>query len=96
MNNMFDILKQHNSESIISVRHYASYYPEIVGYKGNVYQIPNENVANKIKRPKIVEKQVDCFTIGEQKKIEQYVLHSPKDKLFGVVLCLYTGFHPRK
>lgn len=50
-----------------------------------------EYVANKIKRPKIVEKQVDCFTIGEQKKIEQYVLHSPKDKLFGIVLCLYTG-----
>ena len=50
-----------------------------------------EYVANKIKRPKTVEKQVDCFTIGEQKKIEQYVLHSPKDKLFGVVLCLYTG-----
>lgn len=50
-----------------------------------------EYVANKIKRPKTVEKQVDCFTVGEQKKIEQYVLHSPKDKLFGVVLCLYTG-----
>jgi integrase len=50
-----------------------------------------EYVANKIKRPKTVEKQVDCFTIREQKKIEQYVLHSPKDKLFGVVLCLYTG-----
>ncbi|HCH74436.1 MAG TPA: hypothetical protein DEV87_04555 [Clostridiales bacterium] len=50
-----------------------------------------EYVANKIKRPKIVEKQVDCFTCQEQKKIEQYVLHSPKDKLFGVVLCLYTG-----
>ncbi len=50
-----------------------------------------EYVANKIKRPKTVEKQVDCFTVGEQKKIEQYALHSPKDKLFGVVLCLYTG-----
>ena len=47
--------------------------------------------ANKIKRPKTVEKQVDCFTCQEQKKIEGYVLHSPKDKLFGVVLCLYTG-----
>jgi integrase len=50
-----------------------------------------EYVANKIKRPKTSQKQVDCFTLGEQKKIEQYVLHSPKDKLFGVVLCLYTG-----
>lgn len=50
-----------------------------------------EYVANKIKRPKTAHKQVDCFTCQEQKKIEQYVLHSPKDKLFGVVLCLYTG-----
>ena len=53
--------------------------------------LTSEYVANKIKRPKTVEKQVDCFTRQEQKKIEQYVLHSPKDKLFGVVLCLYTG-----
>ena len=50
-----------------------------------------EYVANKIKRPKTAQKQVDCFTVSEQKKIEQYVLHSTKDKLFGVVLCLYTG-----
>jgi integrase len=50
-----------------------------------------EYVAHKIKRPKLAQKQVDCFTIGEQKKIEQYILHSSKDKLFGVVLCLYTG-----
>ncbi len=50
-----------------------------------------EYVANKIKRPKTVEKQVECFSVTEQKKIEQYVLSSEKDKLFGVVLCLYTG-----
>ncbi len=48
-------------------------------------------VANKIKRPKVVQKLVECFTCQEQKKIEQYVLHSQKDKLFGVVLSLYTG-----
>ncbi len=50
-----------------------------------------EYVANKIKHPKAVEKQVECFSCQEQKKIEQYVLGSKKDKLFGVVLCLYTG-----
>ncbi len=53
--------------------------------------LTSEYVANKIKRPKIVEKQVECFSVFEQKKIEQYVLNSKKDKLFGVVLCLYTG-----
>ena len=50
-----------------------------------------EYVANKIKRPQTKEKQVDCFSVQEQKKIETYVLNCKKDKLFGVVLCLYTG-----
>lgn len=50
-----------------------------------------EYIANKIKRPKTIEKQVSCFTASEQKQIEQYVLGSKKDKLFGIVLCLYTG-----
>ena len=53
--------------------------------------IAPEYVANKIKRPKTTEKQVDCFTVLEQKKIENAVLNSKKDKLFGIVLCLYTG-----
>lgn len=50
-----------------------------------------EYTADKIKRPKIVEKQVECFSVAEQKKIEQYVLESKKSKLKGIVLCLYTG-----
>ena len=53
--------------------------------------IANEYVANKIKRPKTKEKQIECFSCQEQKKIENYVLNSGKDKLFGVVLCFYTG-----
>ena len=50
-----------------------------------------KNVAKSIKRPQTKEKQVDCFSLSEQKKIETYVLSCKKDKLFGVVLCLYTG-----
>ncbi len=50
-----------------------------------------EYVANKIKRPKIIEKQVECFSVSEQKAIEQYISHCKKDKMFGIVLCLYTG-----
>ena len=53
--------------------------------------IANEYLANKIKRPRTKEKQVECFSCHEQKKIEHYVLNSGKDKLFGIVLCLYTG-----
>lgn len=50
-----------------------------------------EYTADRIKRPKIVEKQVECFSIAEQKKIEQCVLESNKPKLKGIILCLYTG-----
>ena len=47
--------------------------------------------ANKIKRPKPKEKQIECFTISEQKKIEQAVSNSKKSKLYGIIICLYTG-----
>lgn len=50
-----------------------------------------EYSANKIKRPKAREKQVTCFTPTEQKQIEQAVINGKKPKMFGVVLCLYTG-----
>ena len=53
--------------------------------------IAHEYVANKIKRPKIQEKIVNCFSLQEQKKIENYILSSKKYKLYGVILCLYTG-----
>ncbi len=42
-------------------------------------------------RPKAQEKRVECFTVVEQRKIENYILQSKKSKLFGVILCLYTG-----
>lgn len=51
----------------------------------------DEYVGDKIKRPKSSEKNVECFTLAEQKKIEQYVLNGKETKYFGVLLCLYTG-----
>lgn len=50
-----------------------------------------EYTAGKIKRPKAKENEVSCFSLVEQRKIEQEVLQGKKDKLFGIVLCLYTG-----
>jgi len=47
--------------------------------------------ADRIKRPKIQEKEITCFSAQEQKSIEQAVLNSNKDKMFGVMLCLYSG-----
>lgn len=53
--------------------------------------LTSEYVGAKIKRPKTQEKKVDCFSLTEQKIIENYALNCKKTKAFGVVLCLYTG-----
>lgn len=47
--------------------------------------------ADKVKRPKINERKVKCFSINEQKKMESYILQKQNTKLLGIVLCLYTG-----
>ncbi|MDE7395748.1 MAG: site-specific integrase, partial [Clostridiales bacterium] len=47
--------------------------------------------ADCIIRPKQTEKQVESFTANEQKQIEAHILQSRKDKLFGILLCLYSG-----
>ena len=53
--------------------------------------LTKEYTADKIKRPKLIERPVECFSLKEQKQIEQAVLNSKKDKLFGILLCLYSG-----
>lgn len=51
----------------------------------------NVQCTDAIVRPKAKEKQVESFTKDEQRKIEQFIAESKKDKLFGILLCLYTG-----
>ena len=53
--------------------------------------LTKEYTADKLKRPKLKEKPVECFTLAEQKLIEQAVLNGKKDKLYGIILCLYSG-----
>ena len=48
-------------------------------------------VADKIRRPPKQEKEITCFTLEEQKAIENAVKDSPKKKLYGILLCFYTG-----
>lgn len=50
-----------------------------------------EYTADKVKRPKAQENEVSCFTLMEQRKIESIILSGNKDKLYGIILCLYTG-----
>lgn len=51
----------------------------------------NEYEGNKIKRPRSNEKNIECFSMSEQKMIEQYIKNEESTRLFGVLLSLYTG-----
>lgn len=53
--------------------------------------LSKEYTADKLKRPKLKEKTVECFTMSEQKQIEQSILNGKKDKMYGILLCLYSG-----
>ena len=46
--------------------------------------LTKEYIADKLKRPKLTEKPVECFTLAEQKQIEQAVLNGKKAKLYGI------------
>ena len=53
--------------------------------------LTKEYTADKLKRPKLAEKPVECFSLAEQKHIEQAILNGNKDKLYGILICLYSG-----
>lgn len=53
--------------------------------------IIDEYTGERIKRPRASEKKVECFSVCEQKRIEQYIFNSGDTRFFGVLLCLYTG-----
>ena len=50
-----------------------------------------EYTAFCIKRPKLEKKHISCFSLAEQRQIEGEILQSDNDKLYGILLCLYTG-----
>lgn len=55
------------------------------------YGYVKENLAGQIRRPKQKEKVVTSFTKQEQKVIEQTVLSDNRDKMIGIIICLYSG-----
>ena len=77
-------LSTNTVNTIISVIQNSLKTAYILGYT-------NHYSANKIVRPKIIEKQVSCFNKVEQKTIENGILSLKKKKLYGIIICLYTG-----
>lgn len=53
--------------------------------------LTDEYKMDKIKRPRLQEKQITCFSPSEQKMIEQAVLTDKREKMTGILICLYTG-----
>ena len=56
-----------------------------------ILKITNIDNSSTIIRPKIVEQRVECFSKTEQEQIEKYIIKSNNHKLFGIIICLYTG-----
>jgi integrase family protein len=48
-------------------------------------------IGDKIKRPTVTEKAIECFLYQNKKAIETAILNGKKSKLIGVIICLYTG-----
>ncbi len=53
--------------------------------------IVKEYAGDRIRRPKVQEKQVICFTKQEQRAIEQEIFRRNNPKLYGIIISLYTG-----
>ncbi len=53
--------------------------------------IVTRQFSETLELPRVREKKIECFTAAEQRRIEKYILSTRNAKLFGVVLCFYTG-----
>ena len=77
-------LSANSVNSIITVIQGSMSTAHLLGFT-DIYEM------NKLKRPKTKEKQVECFSPAEQKIIEQAVLADRREKMKGIIICLYTG-----
>ena len=54
-------------------------------------EIIEQNPCTRIRRSREDAKKVEAFTKDEQRKIENEIMNSDDPRLFGILLCLYTG-----
>ena len=77
-------LAPNSINSIITVIQKSMTMAHLVGHTDS-YEM------HKIKRPKSEEVPIECFTLDEQRRIEQAVMQDKRKKMLGIILCLYTG-----
>ncbi len=53
--------------------------------------IAKRQFSDAIVRPRIRAGKATCFSQGEQRKIERYILSQRSPSLFGILIALYTG-----
>ena len=54
-------------------------------------EIIKQNPCERIKRSREDTKKIEAFTKDEQRRIENEILQSNDFRLFGIILCLYSG-----
>ena len=54
-------------------------------------EIIEQNPCTRIRRSREDARKVEAFTKDEQRKIENEIMNSDDPRLFGILLCLYTG-----
>ena len=77
-------LSANSVNSIISVIQSSSNTAFLLG-------ITDKYEMHKLKRPKFSEKPIECFSPAEQTKLEQAVMNDKREKMKGIIICLYTG-----
>ncbi|MGM9609482.1 MAG: tyrosine-type recombinase/integrase [Eubacteriales bacterium] len=60
-------------------------------HRATAIGVAEKEYSSSIVRPRVREKRVECFSKTEQRAIETYIADTGKERLFGIVLCLYTG-----
>ncbi len=84
-------LRYHGGLSAISVNLIHSILHMAFEYACDM-EIVKENPCDKIRRAPIAENhQVKAFTLEEQVKLEQQIMKKDDVRLFGILLCFYTG-----
>ncbi len=53
--------------------------------------VADKDYSTVIVRPRLREKRVESFSKEEQRMIERYILEKGDTRLFGIIVCLYTG-----
>jgi integrase len=55
------------------------------------YEYIIKNPCDKVRLPRLEEKEVIVFDEADQKRLENTVMHGGDKRYFGILICLYTG-----